>query len=426
MRLRAALIGVVLAACGSSATAPGATPAFTAAATSAAQTFAQPTPTPVSITESTYGRLVARTAPGTRCAVEVHVGPPRFGDVPPASLDAVADSSGSLAVTYAAPTLPKQTARYVVTCGAGATAGTTGADFAIAGYPIPASRFTARIRVAGVNDQIDGVAARPDPSLAAARDRDVDLLARTLVAEWSAATRGLSTLELVSSAPADIVLTVVTARTNSYLSRSPPDGSMAIFLFPADDRGTLSADNFVAIALHELGHIWCCSGPDASADGHWAKAIADPLLQGVDRFGLMNHPVSCIVFAAGVESCPNRFSERELRTMGFAQIPPPARSACVDSKNALLAQLTTMKDQLASAKAAIDATDASLSAMSQQIRALEAKYASGMPPDVYALYSALIDRYNAGVAGERAQVDAYTALLAQSNGVADQVNKLLC
>lgn len=423
MKLRTALVGVVLAACASSATTPRATSPTT---TSAGPTFAQPTLTPVSISDSAYGRVVARTAPGIRCAVEVHVGPPRFGDVPPASLDATADAFGALTVTYPTPTLPKQTARYVITCGSGTTAGTAGADFAIAGYPIPATHFTARIRVAAVDEQIDGVTARPDPSLSAARDRDVELLTRTLVTEWTAATRGLSALELVTNAPADIVLTVVTARTNSYLSQSPGDGSMAIFLFPADDRGTLSADNFVAIALHELGHIWCCTGPDASADGHWAQAIADPLLQGVDRFGLMNHPVSCIVFAAGVESCPNRFSDRELRTMGFTQIPRPARNACIDSKNALLAQLTALKSQLATAKAAIDATDASLVTMDQQIKALEAKYPNGMPPDVYATYLALIDRYNATAKTERAQVDAYNALSAQNNGVVDQVNRLLC
>jgi hypothetical protein len=49
-----------------------------------------------------------------------------------------------------------------------------------------------------------------------------------------------------------------------------------------------------------------------------------------------------------------------------------------------------------------------------------------MPPDVYASYSALIDRYNAGVATERAQVSAYNGLVVQSNGVVDQVNALLC
>ena len=111
MKLRAApllVVGVVLAACASNANAPR--PTSTAGATSGAPTFAQPTLTPVSITESTYGRVVASTAPGAPCKVEVHVGPPQFGDVPPASVDATADVSGVLAVTYATPALPKQTA----------------------------------------------------------------------------------------------------------------------------------------------------------------------------------------------------------------------------------------------------------------------------------------------------------------------------
>jgi len=56
--------------------------------------------------------------------------------------------------------------------------------------------------------------------------------------------------------------------------------------------------------------------------------------------------------------------------------------------------------------------------MSQQIKALEAQYPNGMPPDVYTTYTALIDRYNATVATERAQVASYNALLDQSNGVA--------
>jgi hypothetical protein len=416
VRLRTALAGVVLAACGAGVSPSAVVPSSTAAPS------ATPSATPVTVTESTYGKLIARTAPGTRCAVEVHVVPPRFGDLPVASIDANADGSGTVTVTYRAPTLPKQTGHHVVTCGTGAV----NADFAIAGYPIPAPRFTARIQVAGVNDQIEGITARPDPSLVTARDRDVDLLGRTLVAEWSAATRGLSTLELVPAAPADIVITIVTARANSFLRQWPGDGSMAIYLFPADDRGMLTADNFVAVALHELGHIWCCTGPDASGDGHWAKPVADPLLQGVDRFGLMNHPVSCIVFAAGVESCPNRFSDRELRTMGFTQIPPPPRNACIDSKNALLAQLTTMKDQLASGKAAIDAIDVTLASLNTQIKALEAKYPNGMPPDVYASYTALIDKYNQQVASRGTQVTAYNALLAQSNGVVTELNKLLC
>ena len=414
MKFWTALLGVVLAACVSTPSA--------ASGASGRTTVTPPTAPPVSIAESTYGRLVARTAPGARCTVEVRVASPKFGDSPPAAIDATADATGTLAVTYPAPALPKQTARHVVTCGTAVAS----ADVSIAGYPIAPQHFTARIRVAGVTEQIDGVTVRPEPSLAAARDRDVDALARTLESEWSTATRGLSTIELVPAAPADIVLTVVAGRTNSYLNRWSGDGSMAIFLFPATDSTVLSPDNFVAVALHELGHLWCCTGPDASPDGHWAQPVADPLLQGVDRFGLMNHPVTCIVFGATVESCPNRFSERDLRSMGFAQIPPPPRNACVDTKNVLLAQLATLKDQLAGAKATVDATDASLAALGAEIKALEARYPNGMPPDVYASYSALIDRYNALVTTERTQVAAYNALLAQSNGVVDQVNGLLC
>jgi hypothetical protein len=419
VRLGTALLGVVLVACGSTTPAPDG--AVIAGAT-AAGSAAGPAATPLRIVESAYGRLVARTAPGARCTLEVHAGPPRYGDTPPATVDAAADASGMLTVTDPAPPLPRQTARHALTCGTGVA----NAEVAIAGYPIAPQRFTARIRVAAPAEQIDGVTARPEPSLAAARDRDVDALTKTLAAEWSTATRGLSSLELVAAAPADIVLTIVTARTNSYLSRWSGDGSMAIFLFPAADATVLSPDNFVAVALHELGHIWCCSGPDASPDGHWAQPLADPLLQGVDRFGLMNHPVSCIVFAAGVESCPNRFSERDLRAMGFTQIPPPPRNACVDAKDALLTQLAGLKEQLALAKAALDATDASLVNLNAQIKALEVRYPNGMSADVYASYSALIDRYNAGVATERSQVAAYNALLAHSNGAIDQLNRLLC
>lgn len=49
-----------------------------------------------------------------------------------------------------------------------------------------------------------------------------------------------------------------------------------------------------------------------------------------------------------------------------------------------------------------------------------------MPPDVCASYTALIDRHNAGVETDRTQVSSYNALLGQSNGIVDQVNKLLC
>jgi hypothetical protein len=418
---RTALIGLLLVGCGSVATGPvGATGAPATASPVSAVTAS---PAPVAVTDSAYGRIAVRTVAGTKCTVGIHVGPPRYGDLPPATVEGIADPSGNLTLTYAAPHLPAGPGRHEVACGTG----TAAADFTIGSAAIPAARFTARIRLAAIDEQIllaGGVTARLDAALVPPRDLDAALLQRTLASEWSAATRGLSRLDLVSAAPADMVITVLPARGTS-IHVTAGDGSEAIFLYVADQASALTSDNLVAVALHELGHIWCCRGADASSDGHWGTPVADPLLQGVDRFGLMNHPVQCIVFGP-VESCPNRFSERDLRAMGFTQIPPPPRNACVDAKNALLAQLATLKDQLAGAKAAIDATDASLIALSAQIKALEAKYPGGMPPDVYASYSALIDRYNAGVATERTQVASYNALLAHGNGIVDQVNRLLC
>ena len=419
MRSRAACIGLLLIACGSAGARPPATTAATPTATAVVGGPSATAGTPVTISDSAYGRIALRTAANAKCTVGIHVGPPKYGDLPPTSVEGTADASGALTLTYPAPHLPSGTGRHEVTCGTGSAQ----LDFVIPAT-IPASAFSTRIRAPAVTEQVPGVTARLEPALVQSRDLDVEQLKRSLVAEWSAATRGLSRLELLSTATADIVITVLPARgTSVHVTES--DGSQAIFLYVADPSGVLSSDNMVAVALHELGHIWCCRG-DGTIDGHWAQPVADPLLQGVDRYGLMNHPVNCIVFAASVESCPNRFSERDLRAMGFTQIPPPPRNACVDSKNALATQLSGLKDQLERAKAAVDATEASLAALATQIRATEAKYPNGIPQDQYAAYSAQVDRYNALVATDQSQVRSYNTVLAQSNAIVDQINKLLC
>lgn len=413
MRRVAVLIGMLLAACGSTGTA--------APTDARASTIASASSTPIAVVESTYGRVALRTVAGLGCRVGIRIAPPNYGDLPPTSVDGVADASGELTVTYPAPHLPGGTGRHEITCGTGAVS----ADFAIPAA-IAAARFSARIRVPAIGDLVPGVTARSDAALVPPRDADVALLQRTLVSEWSIATRGLSTLDLVTTATADIVITVLAARATS-VHVTDRDGSQAIFLYAADPvSGTVSPDNFVAVALHELGHIWCCRGADSSPDGHWAQPVADPLLQGVDRFGLMNHPVQCLVFSGGIESCPNRFSDRDLRAMGFTEIPAPPRNGCVDAKSALLGQLATFKDQLAAAKAAIDATDAALTTLKAQIKDLETRYPNGMPPDVYASYGAMIDRYNAMLATRGSQVSSYNALIARNNAAVEQVNRLLC
>ena len=419
MTSRITLIGLLLVACGRAAT--GSADPTTVPTTVTAAASVSAAPTAVAVTDSVYGRIVIRTTTGTRCTVGIHIGPPQYGDLPPTSIEGTADATGSLTLTYPAPHLPGGTGRHEVSCGTGAAS----ADFAIPAT-IPAARFNARIRVPAINEQVPGTTEHLEAALVPPRDLDVAALKGSLASEWSTATRGLSTLDLVVTGTADMVITVLPARGTS-VHVTAADGSQAIFLYVSDQAsGVFTSDNFVAVALHELGHIWCCHGPDASSDGHWAQPVADPLLQGVDTFGLMNHPVNCTFFAAGVESCPNRFSDRELRAMGFTQIPPPPRNACVDARNVLLGQLATTKDRLAAQKTAIDTMDASLATLSAQIKALEAKYPNGMPPDVYASYTAMVDRYNTAAATERSAVTSYNALIAQSNSLADQVNRLLC
>ena len=176
------------------------------------------------------------------------------------------------------------------------------------------------------------------------------------------------------------------------------DGSQEIRIFVSDPRyGPNAIENLVAVALHELGHIWCCQGPSASDDGHWLVATPDPELTGVDRFGLMNHPVRCLVFGV-VWSCPNRFSRRELAAFGFTEIPPPPPDPCI-------ARQATLRSQLV-------ALDTQLLALRDRIRALEAAYPAGMPLTPYAEYGAAIGRYN--------------ALVDQRNLLAQQLNALLC
>ena len=108
------------------------------------------------------------------------------------------------------------------------------------------------------------------------------------------------------------MLVKIIAASDVSVHLTAQDGSQEIRIFVSDPRyGPNAIENLVAVALHELGHIWCCQGPSASDDGHWLVATPDPELTGVDRFGLMNHPVRCLVFGV-VWSCPNRFSRREL------------------------------------------------------------------------------------------------------------------
>jgi hypothetical protein len=123
----------------------------------------------------------------------------------------------------------------------------------------------------------------------------------------------------------------------------------------------------------------------------------------------------------GFVTCPNRFSERELHTMGFTEVPAPPADACVTQANALVTQINALDASLASSRAVIDATNAELTEIEGRIRAIERQYPGRvLPPDVYPTYSALIDQYNRLLAENNAHVDAFNLSVEQRNELARQ------
>jgi len=283
---------------------------------------------------------------------------------------------------------------YDIACSTGSATARSSVAFEVKERKLSAAAFTVRV-VASAPPPGD-VRATEIAGLIPLRDRAVTRLHETLASEWRAATRGLGSLKVVE-ANADMLVKVI-ASSDVSVHLTAQDGSQEIRIFVSDPRyGPNPIENLVAVALHELGHIWCCQGPSASDDGHWLVATPDPELTGVDRFGLMNHPVRCLVFGV-VWSCPNRFSRRELETLGFTNIPAPPPDPCI-------ARQATLRSQLV-------ALDTQLLALRDRIRALEAAYPAGMPLTPYAEYGAAIGRYN--------------ALVDQRNLLAQQLNALLC
>jgi hypothetical protein len=409
------LAAVLVSACAPQASSGGAPDRSPVATATVAPT---PSPVPLTITSSSYGALEIRTLPGDSCDVAIKVEPGTYGDGPPKTLAGKADTTGTLSLTYATPLVPAGNARHEVTCTGAQGPRSTWSPFDIGLKTLDARSFTARIQAVDPVAGLDGLTTKLDPSLVPARDASVARLNGTLVKEWSAATRGLGAVKLVPSS-ADIVIYVVPGRSTS-LHLTSPDGSQRILIYMVDDLGPVSTENSVAVALHELGHIWCCRGADAGPDGHWLKAIADPLLQGVDRFGLMTHPVTCLVFP-GFLTCPNRFSERELHTMGFAEVPAPPADPCVTQTNALVAQINALDASLASARTTIEATNAQIASLEGRITTIEAQYPGRvLPPDVYVTYTSLVDQYRRLVAENNARVDTFNQNVEQRNALARQ------
>jgi hypothetical protein len=343
-----------------------------------------------------------------------------LSDRPPRSIAGEADAKGELSLSYAAPHLPPGFGQHLIRCSGSGGVVVDAASFSVAGDVLSAARFTVRVRAL----PSPSPTAIDEPTLAPLRDAAVARLTARLPAEWEKATRGLSRLEVVG-ASADIVVNVVAAQSAS-VHRRAADQSEDILIYVADEDGPRAVENIIAVALHELGHIWCCRGTGAS-DGHWNALVESPGLLGIDRFGLMNHPVSCLLVPSGFLSCPNRFSDRELQAMSFSRIPPPLPDPCVLQRDALLGQLRTSGDQLAALARSIEAGDAAVAPILIRIRQIEAEYPSGLlPPVTYDEYAGLVDRYNQLLRELGPSVDQYQSLRERYNAMAEQRNRLAC
>jgi hypothetical protein len=246
----------------------------------------------------------------------------------------------------------------------------------------------------------------------------------TLSSEWKSATRGLGGLQVVDQS-ADITIFVLAAHGTSVHRRSFNDGSEDIVVYVEGELGQKTVENTIATTLHELGHIWCCQGADADDGGHWKTKVRDPGLYGVDKYGLMTDPVTCVAFGS-VLSCPNRFSDREMQALGFASFPPPAADPCITQALSFSGQLGTTNSQLSALDAQINASNTQIASLDTQLKALRAQYPFGGPPSVVAQFDALAAQYNALVAQNNQRIDQYNAAAARSRSLAGQLNALPC
>jgi hypothetical protein len=371
------------------------------------------------VVTSAYGVLEVSAPPGVSCAARVKASAV-FGELPPANLDTIVVGPDRIAKwSYSAPRVPAGKGEHFVACetSSGQRALTT--PFEIPARAIRATSFSVHVAITAPPRDT----TREEPSLVPLRDSTLKAMVATLPKEWKSATRGLGSLQ-VTERSADITIYVFAGKGMSFHRTGSADGSEDIVIFVSDQLGLRSVENSVAVALHELGHIWCCTGPGTS-EGHWITPEVSPGLTGVDKYGLMNHPVTCLVFST-ITSCPNRFSDRELRTMGFTDLPPPGGDPCVAQKRALIGQLTDVRAQLPGLDAAIATAETKLVAMREQIRAIEARYPGGIPQSQFDAYKALVQDYNMQVLEQQKRVSTYNALVQQSNALVPQINALLC
>jgi hypothetical protein len=137
-----------------------------------------------------------------------------------------------------------------------------------------------------------------------------DSIAGALPAAWATATGGRGQLALRTDADIDVELDG--SGGTSALTEHKVGGrvvSRTIAVHTVEGSRRLSAAELVVVALHELGHIWCCYGP-GTKDGHWTDTP-----KGFSSVGLMYSPMTCTFTRGSDPVCPNVFSDRELAEM---------------------------------------------------------------------------------------------------------------
>jgi hypothetical protein len=378
----------------------------------------------LAIVSSSYGAVRIQTRPSAACSLRIEVDRGSFGEGPPQVLSGAAGPDGSLEWSYPAPLIPEGRGRHMIECSNSVGKSEVDANFAVPARKLDPRGFTIRLDPVDPTTVLPRVTNRLDPSLVPARDSIVSRLNASIADEWWRATRGLGALTIVTAA-ADLVVHVLPGRGTSVHERSS-DGTQRVLLYAVDETGPVTAAKSVGVALHELGHTWCCFGPDAGPDEHWLERIADPQLVGVNRFGLMTKPVTCRLNAAA-EICASRFSERELRAMGFAEVPAPVVDVCVAQFASLTAQLDSLDAALQTARAAIDSREPILDGLVQQMRSIEAQYASrSISPDARATYRALSGQYDTLYEEVDGLIKTYNADVASRNEIARRQTALPC
>ena len=420
-RVVTALFGIVVVVGCSSPPTPDSA-AAPAAASGKAPTVHEPGA--VDVVSSSYGVVRIQTSPSAKCSVRIEVDRGSFGDGPPQLLWGAAQPDGSLEVRYPAPLIPEGRGRHVVECLSSTGISAAEADFAVPARTLDPRGFTTRVDPVDPTTVVAHVTRRLDPSLVPARDAIASRLNSAIGEEWWRATRGLGSLKVVPSA-ADLVVHVLPGRGTSVHERSS-DGTQRVLLYAADETGPVTADRAVGVALHELGHSWCCFGPGAGRDEHWLETIADPQLVGVSRFGLMTNPVTCRLNGSD-EVCARSFSERELRAMGFTDIPAPIADACQTELVALATELDLLDAKLQGARASIDSRREAFDGLVEQMRSIETQYASrSLPEDVRATYRALSAQYDALYEQVDGLIKAHNADVDWRNDAARRLNALPC